>query len=566
MRLSSFHLLQFLFVRFNSTTNFPCLSKIPTKYRAQAVQQAQEVIIDYLHSTRALPFTYAEFISKNSIYSLSELISKVHYSSTDFRKTLLKFVRYNPINEFGFFYESIGIDYANISGFLKPNLHFLSDDSTVLDVACTLAGFGFPWNRLGKLYVEEVSIFEKNSEFLGKKFDGLLNMGFGKEQVIGICLAFPVLLKREEAGPGVESDKLLSDLKRVFIDFDLKNYLMGNVDVWYEVCRKIKVFYDLGVEKGIVAGIDGKSKSIFIDYNDRVLAEKVEFFCKLGIQRADVGVLLLENSEILSIELGNQVISVSGFLEHFGLHKKELRPLLQKFPYIFGRNKMSNLPHILRAMDLQEWFFGRLKLGDHKLLATYGLSSSDEGEDTKYVQNLETIICSRTHSYSLSKLEFFHGIGFGENDFVMKLLFDVHGSPSDLQERFDFLLNEGILFSKLCKMIVQAPKFLNQDLDNLKRKIDFLHHELGLSFEFLETFPAYFVYNLEKRVRPRYRFHVWLTKQGWVTKKYSISGIIAISHKGFLTQLAKIHPTAPQLWLEQCRQKEKNSESNENAS
>ena len=217
-------------------------------------------------------------------------------------------------------------------------------------------------------------------------------------------------------------------------------------------------------------------------------------------------------------------------------------------------------------MDLQEWFFGRLKLGDHKLLATYDFSSSNEGEDTKYVQNMEKIIRKRTCCYSLSKLEFLHGIGFGENDFAMKLLFNVHGSSCELQERFDFLLNEGIVFSKLCKMIVQAPKFLNQDLDNLKRKLDFLRHELGLSFDFVETFPTYFVYNLEKRIKPRYRFHVWLTKQGWVTKKYSISGIIAISHKGFLTQLSKIHPRAPRLWLEQCRQKEKYSESNENAS
>ncbi|XP_021755256.1 transcription termination factor MTEF18, mitochondrial-like [Chenopodium quinoa] len=547
-------LFQAFLRHFSSNTNLPTLGKIPTKYRPQAIKEAQEVVTDYLHTTSALPFSYAEFISKNSVHSLAELMSKVDFSSIYFRKNFERFLRYNPLHEFGFFYESIGIHYCNINDFLKPNVHFFSDDSTVLNVACTLAGFGFPWNKLGRLYVEEISIFEKNPKFLGSKFNGLLAMGFSTEQAVGICLGFPFLLKGEEVGLKGEFDELLDELKRVLIDYDLGDGLVGNVDLWYEVCRKLRLFYDLGVPKRAVGESISKSSVVFTDYSEKVLAEKVEFFCKLSVVKADVGLLLLSHPEILSIDIENRVVSVSGFLNHFGLSKNELKLLMEKYSYVFGRNKMSNLPHILRAMDLHEWFFHNMKLGKYPLFGDYDLSSPDEGEDANYVQEMENVKCLRHYSYLLCKLKFFHGIGFGEHGFTMKLLKDVHGSGSDLHERFDLLLNEGIEFSKLCKMISYTPKILNQETDSLKRKIDFLRQEVGLSLEFLETFPAYLIYNLEKRIKPRYRFHVWLAKQGWVKKKYTLSGIIAISKKGFLEQLSCIHPTAPQLWLEQCEQ------------
>lgn len=440
--------------------------------------------------------------------------------------------------------------------FLKPNVHFFSDDSSILDAACTLAGNGFPWDKLGLLYVEKVSIFEKRPEFLRGRLNGLLEIGFSNQQLIGICLGFPVLLDGE-LGLGGEIDALLDDLKRVFVEFDLGNFVEGNVDVWYEVSRKIKVFYDLGVEQGKVGDVMDMSKTIFVDYPEKVFVEKVEFFCRLGVEKADVGLLLLRYPGILSIEFDNRVISVLGFLKHFGVETAKLNYVMHRYPYVFGQNQMANLPHILRAMDLHEWFFNRVKCGNYHLLANYDLSSPDEGADEKYLQNWEKIECSIRSSYAMSKLAFFHGIGLGENRFSMRLLTEVHGNASDLQDRFNFLLDEGIEFSKLCKMINHAPKLLNQEIISIKLKIEYLREEIGLSLESLEGFPGYLMYNLEKRIKPRYRFHVWLTEQGWCKKKYSISSIIAVSEKGFLAQLSCIHPTAPQLWLEQSAKRNK---------
>lgn len=567
MRFSSpyatFSILHASYRCFSSNIQLPNLSKIHYKLRSQAIQEAQEVLTDYLHTTRALPFTYAENISKNSIYSLSELISEVHSSPSDFRKSLLKFLRYNPINEFGFFYESIGVHYLKITSFLKPNVHFFSDDSTVLDAACALAGFGFPWDKLGRLYEEEVLIFEKKPEILSARLNGLLAMGFNNQQVLAICLAFPYVLKGD-VGLSGEIDALLNDLKKILIGFCLGSSRDGNMDVWYEVCRKMKLFYDLGVEKGKVGDMMDESK--LIDYPLKVLVEKIEFFCRLGVEKTEFGLLLLRNPEIFDIEFDNRVISVLGFLNHFGVQSKKLKSVAHKYSYVFGRHKMVDLPHALRAMDLHEWFFNRIKCGNSNLLATYDLSSPDDGLDENYVQNLEKIKSSKTSSYTISKLNFLHGIGFGENSFTMKILANVHGSASDLQERFDYLLHEGIEFSKLCKIISFTPKILNQETNSLKRKLDFLRQEIGLSLEYLETFPAYLMYNLDKRVRPRYKFRLWLTEQGWCKRKYSLASIIAISEKGFLAQLSCIHPTAPQLWRDYCAKGNKSYEFQKTAS
>ncbi|KAL9245249.1 hypothetical protein vseg_018923 [Gypsophila vaccaria] len=534
----------------NTRKSLPSIANIPQYHRRGAIKEAEEVMTDYFHSTRALPFTYAEYMSKNSRHCLYDLVSRVSFSRKLFKSSFQRFLRFNPVNEFGFFYESIGIDYAKVDKLLRQDVYFLSEDSGVLEAAFCLAGFGFPWGGLGRLYLEEVSIFRRNDKFLRGRLDGLVSLGFENQQVVGICLVFPGLLKGEEVGFEGEFSPLLDDLKRVLLDFDLGKSRVHNVDAWFEVCRKVRFFYDLGVEKGEVGKLIGESKCDLIDYPEAVLVEKVDFFTRLGLEKVEVGVLLLSNPSVLSIKIQDRFITVSGILDHFGLPKKKLLSVKQSYEYVFGRNKMVNLPNILRAMDLHEWFCHRMKCGYHSLFDSYELSSPDDGVDEKYVRNLESVKSLRLHNHLFAKLDFLHEIGFGENGFTVRLSVVVHGTRSELQDRFDFLLNEGIEFSKLCEIISRAPKVLGQDIDNLRKKIDFFVKEIGLPLNYLQSFPPYLVYSLEQRIKPRYRFHVWLTEQGWCTKKYSLSSMIAISNKTFMERISRMHPTAPQMWLE----------------
>ncbi|KAK6918633.1 Transcription termination factor, mitochondrial/chloroplastic [Dillenia turbinata] len=524
----------------------PKLTKIPTKYRPKAIAEAQKALTEYLHTTRCLPFTYAEHIGRNSLFSLSEIISKVEYSSPRFAKSFQRFLRYHPINEFEFFYESIGLDRREIVEFLPSNKFFIEQEQSALNAACVLSEFGFPWTRLGLLYKVEISIFGKSPEELNCRLKGLKeNYGFDNFLVVGICLVFPHVLGCRN---GETSDALLDDLKRVFLDFGLQDEMEGNVDACYEVCRKIRFFYDMGCKEGEIGELLGRGKHIFLEYPEEVLVQKADFFCRLSVERQDVGLLLLRYPEILNFDLENPTISVSGFLQHFGLGAKKKNSLAEKYPYVFGRNKFCNLPYVMRALDLHEWFFNRIRNGNQHLLGSYAMSSPDEDLDYHFRDTLGKIQGTRTPYHTLNKLKFLHDIGFGENRHTMEVLPHLHGTQSELQMRFDCLIRAGIEFSKLCKMISLTTKILNQHPDILEKKVNFLLEDMGLTVLYLDAFPAYLCYNLENRIKPRFEFHLWLTEKGLCMKDYSLASIIATSDKNFIRRLYSIHVAAPKQW------------------
>ena len=211
---------------------------------------------------------------------------------------------------------------------------------------------------------------------------------------------------------------------------------------------------------------------------------------------------------------------------------------------------MANLPHVMRALNLHEWFFNKIKNGNHQLLANYVLSDPEEGLDREFRAGLEKIQYSRTPIHNMSKLNFLHGIGFGENALTMKVLSLLHGTSKELQERFDCLLRVGVEFSKLCMMIKTTPKVINQKPETIEKKVNFLCQEMGSSLQYLEIFPAFLCFDLENRIKHRYRFHEWLTEKGFCTRPYSIASIIATSEKNFVARLYGIHPDAPKKWSE----------------
>ncbi|KAL2511502.1 Mitochondrial transcription termination factor family protein [Abeliophyllum distichum] len=528
-------------------------SRIPWKYRLQVIQEAQKHLADYLHATRSIPFPYADHIANNCPHSLSSVVAKVPFSLSTFPKSFLRFLRYHPINELDFFFESIGLNstkQSEVPRSLLPVTTLFLSDWRQFNAACALAEFGFPWNKLGLLYKEDCLIFDTEPLGLNRRLNGMKDKyGFSSVNVIGICLAFPRVFSGEMCG-------LLNDLKIVFVDYGLVSCMEGNVDAMFEVCRKIQVFYDLGCEMGKVGELMGTSKSIFVEYPEEVLVAKIKYFCRLDVRKDDICLLLLSRPEIFCFDLEERVISVSGFLKHFRLKATELESLEKKYPHVFGRNKIANLPHVMRSMDLGQWFFERMRSGDHSLLGTYSIRSLDEDLDKDYTENLMKIQAQRTHFHTLGKLSFLHGIGFGENKFAVKALAQLNSSSSQLQQRFDFLLHCGIEFSKLCGMLRLSAKILNQQERFLEQKLEFLSHDIGSSLQYLDIFPGYLCYDLERRIKPRYNFHKWLVEQGFCKKEYSISSIIATSEKQFTARLSRIHPAASKKWLESSLNKD----------
>ncbi|KAM7269351.1 hypothetical protein ACFE04_024848 [Oxalis oulophora] len=547
----SIHIL--IFCRHYKASGLPKLPKIPFSYKARAIKEAQQALTDYLQYTKSLPFVYAENITNNSLRSLANTIIHIDYSASSFPKSVSRLFRYNPINEFEFFFESIGIDYTKVPIFLPANKFFLVEDDSLFNAACTLSDFGFPWTKLGILYTGS-DVFRKGSEEIKTRLNGLKELyGFGNVTVIAICLAFPFVLSGEgELTEDVVAAALLSDLKKVFLDYDLVSCVEGNVDVWYGICRKVRVFYDLmDKEKGKVGDLMGKSKSIFLDYPEDTLVKKVNFFCGFTVEKEEMGLFLLRSPEILNIDVEVRMISVQSLLKHFGMSVEDLKSVSQKYPYVLGRNKIANLPYIMRALNQQDWFLDKIKNGNHHLLANYGLRLPDEDMNKEFTEFLEKVLASRYRVHTMNKVNFMHSIGFGENALTIKVLNHLHGTSDEIQIRFNCLLDNGVEFSKICKLIKAYPKILNQNPETLRKKLRFLVEELGATLEYLDTFPGFLCFDLENRIKPRYRFHTWLTENGLSSgKSYSIASLVANSEKMFVARLYGIHPAVPKRWFE----------------
>ncbi|KAL3624521.1 hypothetical protein CASFOL_031189 [Castilleja foliolosa] len=529
--------------RYLSTTTKP-FSKIPWKHRPKAIQESQKALTDYLHATRSLPFLYADNIARNSPQSLSKIVSEIPFSPPNFSSSFQRFLRYHPINELDFFFESIGL---NCYESKIPNTFFISDIKH-FDAACALAGMGFPWSKLGLLCKDDFFIFESDPLDLKRKVTEIKNAyGFNRVILISICLAFPRVLHIDD-----EMDGLLSDLKVLFLDYDLwSSFEDGDVDDVFDVCLKIKLFYDLGCEMGKIGKLIGQSKAILIEHKKDDLISKIDFFRKLDVRNDEIGVFLLSNPEIFSFDLGNRVVSVSGFLEHLGLSDNVLEPLKQKYPHVFGKNRVANLPNVMRSLNLGEWFFRKMKNGDHSLLATYTISCSPEELDGHYKEGLIKIETKNTRLYVLKKLNFLHSIGFGENKFAIKALWFLNSNDHHLHQRFYCLLRCGVEYSKACLLVNVMPKILNQHEKSIEKKIEYLCNDMGSNLDYLFVFPGYLCYDLEGRIKPRIKFHKWLTEKGLSRREYSLTTIIACSEKVFVKRLFRINRDVAMMWLKE---------------
>ncbi|CAM8941787.1 unnamed protein product [Rhodiola kirilowii] len=521
------------------------LVNIPSKHRRRAIHEAQQVLTEYLHVTRALPFAHADSISRNSVHSLSDVISKVDFSVSTFSETFAKFLRYHPIDELGFFYESIGIDHDDVPSFLPARKFFISEEFRAYKVACVLSGFGFAWNRLGRLYRDEAWIFDKEPEELSNSLLCLKSFGFKSAAVIGMCLAFPELLRSGSESRNV--DGMLSDLKTVN---DLVRFAHNDADKWYDICRNIDMFYGIGFQRGTVKNLMEKCTSVFVDYSNEVLVNSIEYFCRLDVEKKDVVMLLHQIPEILSFNLETRHFSVLEFLKHFGMSVEELDLVKQKFPYVLGWNKMANLPSVMKAMDRHKWFFSQLKNGSHELLSTYVMKEPIRSVCGFLSDELGMVTSKKHLNFMLDKLNFMLQIGFGANEKTIKLLYGIHGCGPDLQVRFDLLINIGADHSRLCKALTQSPRILSQNPETIQKKANFFFKDLGLSFLSLYQFPAFLCFDLEYRIKPRLRFLVWLEQKGACRKKYYLSSLISASEKSFIHRISRYHPAAPKHWFE----------------
>ncbi|RRT72125.1 hypothetical protein BHE74_00036216 [Ensete ventricosum] len=354
--------------------------KLSNRHHKLALVEAQRVLTDYLHGTRAIPFSHADHIVSNSPCALSAFVAQVAVppdaAVADLRRALTRFLYYQPVDEFEFFFESIGLPLSSCAAAASSRGIFLSDDAPLLAAVSTLIHYGFPWTKLGLLYREESSIFSSVPSCLVTRLRALEALGFHRICVIGICLAFPTVLT-VDAEPDGEIDRLFLDLRTVFVDFSLAERVPDdNVDAFVQICRRIRVFYDLGSSRGAMGELMGMNLRIFLELDEKAIAEKLKFFIELGMEEEKVGPFILGCPDILDFDLENPIIAMPEYLKRVGLDKKKVILLSKRYPNLLGKKKLRNLPKIMCAMKLHKWFLSRILDGNHHYLSSSLVSAA----------------------------------------------------------------------------------------------------------------------------------------------------------------------------------------------
>ena len=156
-------------------------------------RDAQAALLEYLHSTRSLQFVDAEYMSRNSPHFLEKLLKKAEIE-LDIERSITRFLRYHPINEFEPFFESIGLKPSEFVSMLPRNLMFLSDDVMLLENYHVLCNYGIPRNKVGKIYKEAKEVFRCNYDVLQSKLRAFEELGLNQCTIIKLVSSSPYLL------------------------------------------------------------------------------------------------------------------------------------------------------------------------------------------------------------------------------------------------------------------------------------------------------------------------------------------------------------------------------------
>lgn len=515
----------------------PPASLVASRVSRLARTEAQEVLFDYLHSTRSLGYMDAEHISKNSPDFVLNLLSKID-SGKDVTRSLTRFLRYNPINEFEPFFESLGLSQSELSPLLPRHLMFLSDDEVLLDNFHVLCDYGIPRSKMGKMYVEATEIFRHDHGVLASKLWAYENLGLSKNTVIKLVSCCPSLLIG-----GVDSRfvKVLEKLKELGFKNDwIGRYLSGKGSYnWDQVSETLDFLYKIGYNEVQLLNLFKTNPALVFEGSGQKVYVLFGRLLKLGLKMNEVYSLFSQNPQILSSKFVKNLLQAVGFLIEIGMGMKDISNMVLMHAELMGSCSLKGPKTVCSKLKVGRESLCQIIKDDP--LKLFHLASKTE------VKIDEQVDCQNP-SKDVEKTEFLLRLGYVENsEEVTKALKQFRGRGDQLQERFDCLVQAGLDSNVVRNIVKRAPMVLNQSKDVLEKKIDYLKNYLCYPLESVVAFPAYLCYDMG-RINHRCKIYVWLRERGVAKPTLSLSTILACSDAKFEKYFVDVHPEGPAMW------------------
>nr|GLL47466.1 transcription termination factor MTEF18, mitochondrial-like [Ipomoea trifida] len=524
---------------YRTKKNAPVLEKTP-QFPLAVRQEAQAALTEYLHSTRSLPFSDAEHISRNSPHFLESLLKRVN-PDKEVSRSVVRFLRYHPINEFEPFFESVGLSPSEYSPFLPPKMMFLNDDKLLMENYHVLCNYGVARKEIGNIYKEAPEVFRYSSGLLKLKLQSFEEVGLHRVTVAKIvCLSphlltgnenkdfFTVLEKLKSAGveTGTECEWIQGQISK------------GNAHNWRRVCEAMCMLCKLGFSEEKLRKIICQNPELLFETSGHTTFSLIGFLLKFGYAPHDMQNVFLQLPKHKVGQFVRNLHSCYVFLVEIDMHNHDIGNIVRSHPVLLGSCSLKKAVTLLTNLRSGKKRICKMILTDPHVLKKWVV-----GLRVEPLQPTEDDLNS-----NVMKTKFLLSLGFVENSSEMEeALKAFRGKGLELQERYDCLVNSGLKPKEVAKMVKVAPHILNQSKEHIEAKIDFLINTLGYPVSSLVAFPYYISYTFERSTL-RLSMYNWLKERGRVRQNLALSTLIACSDKIFLKTYVNPHPGGPYTW------------------
>ncbi|XP_044507897.1 transcription termination factor MTEF18, mitochondrial-like isoform X2 [Mangifera indica] len=433
------------------------LRKLPVS----TIREAQAALLEYLHSTRNLQFLDAEIMSKNSPYFLQKILKRVE-NEADIQRSITRFLRYHPINEFEPFFESLGFTPSEYSPFLPRDLMFLSDDELLLENYHVLRSYGIAQNNIGKIYKAAIEVFRNNYGVLSSKLQAYERLGLSKSVIRKFIVLVPCLLNGDV---NEEFVKVLETLKSVGIELSWveKHLLEKNSCNWRMMLSFLRLLREIGCSEEQLGRIIQEHPELLLEGSvDRALT-LIGSLLKFGSTKNEICLMF---QQLPRIQVGKFYLNLRQcivFLNEIEMQAKEIMNFVRTHPVLLGSCSLKKTNSLLSVLNV-----GKARLCKYILDNPQDIKNWVIGSKVEPLSNSG----EKERSQKL-KIEFLLSIGFVKNSKEMeKVQKLIRAKGWELQERFDNLAEAGIdrkdVFemkkftkpSRLMRIEADCPQFL----------------------------------------------------------------------------------------------------------
>uniref|UniRef100_A0A1J3JD57 Transcription termination factor MTEF18, mitochondrial n=2 Tax=Noccaea caerulescens TaxID=107243 RepID=A0A1J3JD57_NOCCA len=520
-------------------------SQSPTRFFVNPVSrairnQSQGAFFDYLHNTRGFAFTDAEHISKNSPQFMSNLLSKIddNDSQKDVSKALTKFLRYNPINEFEPFFESLGLCPSEFEPFLPQRLMYLSDDSIMFENFHALCNYGIPRGKIGRMYKEAREIFRYESGMLASKLGAYEDLGLRKGTVIKLVTSCPLLLLG-----GIDCDFacVVDKLKLLPVGCDwLEEDLSDRKTYsWRRILETMEFLEKVGCKEEKLSSLLKTYPALVIEGSGKRFYVLFGRLFKVGLQVNEIYRLFIDNPEMLSDKCVMNIRKTLDFLIGIRMETQFIRKILLSHMEVIGSCSLQAPRTACVSLNVSEDELCKMLTKEPLRLFSF-VSTTKKKRKSK-------LLSEDSRKYA-EKTAFLLRLGYVENsDEMVKALKQFRGRGDQLQERFDCLVKAGLNHNVVTEIIKHAPIVLNLSKDVIEKKIHSLTEFLGYPIESLVSFPAYLCYDMQ-RIHNRFSMYLWLRERDAAKPMLSPSTILTCGDARFVKYFVNVHPEGPAIW------------------